>query len=134
MTGSLEIHDILSSSKPINIQAHESKNTMILNDDGTLLATASVRGTLIRIFDTENGSMTKELRRGTKANQIKNLKFNENSDLLACFSLSGTIHLFNTGYQKNRKIIFHFFGTSIGTLNSVIPYLHRLILNRNGLF
>lgn len=123
MTGSLEIHDILSSSKPINIQAHESNlNTMILNDDGTLLATASIRGTLIRIFDTENGSMTKELRRGTKANQIKNLKFNENSDLLACFSLSGTIHLFNTGYQKKSKNNISFFGTSIGTLNSVIPY------------
>ena len=82
----------------------------MLNSDGSLLATASIRGTLIRIFDTETGDKIKELRRGTTSKPIKSLKFSENSDLLACISLSGTIHLFNTGYQKNLAIIFHFLG------------------------
>jgi hypothetical protein len=38
------------------IQAHESEvGALAVNADGTLIATASVRGTIIRIFSAEEG-------------------------------------------------------------------------------
>ena len=50
--GLVEIHNILEKNKTIKIQAHESElDNIMLNSDGSLIATASIRGTLIRISE-----------------------------------------------------------------------------------
>jgi WD40 repeat protein len=78
------------------IAAHESLIAFLaLNNEGTLLATASDKGTLIRIYSTETGNFLSELRRGTEKAEIYSICFNSTSKFLACSSDRGTIHIFS---------------------------------------
>ena len=77
------------------INAHQSSiSAIVLNHEGNLLATASDKGTLVRLFETQTGEQLQELRRGSDHAEIYSLSFDLNSTLLACTSDKGTIHIF----------------------------------------
>ena len=83
-----------NESKIIN--AHESNIAYIkINNEGTLLATASDKGTLIRLFNISNQEMITELRRGTKNVKINCLAFDINTEFIGCTSDVGTVHIFD---------------------------------------
>ena len=75
--GRVQIVDLAHpDNQPITIVAHDTKLSCLqMNIQGTRLATASDKGTLIRIFDTENGKLLSELRRGTQAATIYSINF-----------------------------------------------------------
>jgi len=51
----------------LTVRAHSSTLSILeLNYDGSLMATASEKGTIIRIFSTKNGDKIQELRRGSE--------------------------------------------------------------------
>ena len=78
------------------VQAHDSKIACIsINKDGTLLATASDKGTLIRIFTTNDGQKFSEFRRGTKTVEMNCIAFDPNNKFIGCSSNVGTIHIFS---------------------------------------
>jgi len=86
------------------IPAHEtSLSCFALNFDGTLLATSSEKGTLIRIFDTSTGRNLQEVRRGADRAEIYSLAFNYNSLWLACSSDKGTVHIFSINPKGEKK-------------------------------
>ncbi len=68
---------------------------MALNFQGTLLATASDKGTLIRIFSTEDGTPLQEVRRGVDKADIYSICFDKKTKWIACSSDKGTIHIFS---------------------------------------
>ena len=112
--------------KTDEIKAHQSEIvSLVMNYDGSLLASASKQGTIIRIYQTSDCTLIQELRRGTKSSDIYSLVFNFNSQYLACSSNKGTIHIFNVKNEQNivqnQKSIF---GTITSFLGIQSEYLN----------
>lgn len=102
--------------KTTTVMAHESALAVVaLNFDGTRVATASVKGTLIRVFDTTTGDRLFELRRGAEKVDIYCIAFNVNSDWLAVSSDKGTIHVFSLRTSDMNK------KSSLSALSTVLP-------------
>lgn len=82
--------------KAVNVvEAHRSPLSCIsLNSEGTMLATASETGTIIRIFSVPRGQKLYQFRRGTYPSTIYSMSFNLSSTLLCVSSASDTVHIF----------------------------------------
>ncbi|KAK6115031.1 hypothetical protein DH2020_007300 [Rehmannia glutinosa] len=77
------------------IMAHDSRiASFTLSQDGNLLATASSKGTLVRIYNTHDGSLLQEVRRGADRAEIYSLAFSPTAQWLAVSSDKGTVHVF----------------------------------------
>jgi WD40 repeat protein len=78
------------------ISAHDSNIACAtLTVDGLLLATASTKGTLIRIFNTLDGTRLQEVRRGLDRADIYSIALSQNVQWLAVSSDKGTVHVFS---------------------------------------
>ncbi|ODV63492.1 Atg21p [Ascoidea rubescens DSM 1968] len=94
--------------QPINIiSAHKSPLISFqLNNEGNLLATASIKGTIIRVFNVLQNKKIYEFRRGMAGTLIHSINFNYNSNLLCCSSNNETIHIFKlSNHQNNGEFI-----------------------------
>ncbi|KAG8470216.1 hypothetical protein KFE25_008637 [Diacronema lutheri] len=99
----VELFDI---RRPTLIAAHESAlSCLALNLDGTRLATASERGTLIRVWDSHSGAPLHELRRGAEAAEIQSLAFDFEALWLAVSSDHGTVHVFSLNPSSTVPVI-----------------------------
>nr|CAD7444702.1 unnamed protein product [Timema bartmani] len=86
--GSVQLVDLASteagiSSAPVTINAHQGELACLaVNQQGTMVATASNKGTLIRVWDT------------TRRAQLVDINFSGDSEFLCCSSDKGTVHIF----------------------------------------
>ena len=93
--GQVQLVEISTGNVSI-IPAHGSPlRAMTLSSDGEILATASEKGTLVRIFSTGNCARIGELRRGVDPAIIYSLAISPNSALLAATSDKSTLHIFD---------------------------------------
>nr|VZI44181.1 unnamed protein product [Spirometra erinaceieuropaei] len=84
-----------SMPPPRQIVAHENPLVALtLNPEGSLMATASQRGTLVRIFSTRGLELLQELRRGTNPALITCICFDSTSSRIGVASTHGTVHVF----------------------------------------
>ncbi|KAL5498562.1 ATG18 [Sanghuangporus vaninii] len=80
------------------IQAHKSPISFLsINSTGTLLATASEKGTVIRVWGIPGSEKLYQFRRGTREARIYSMNFNVMSTLLAVSSAHETVHIFSLG-------------------------------------
>lgn len=99
-TGDVLIFDAQKLEAINVIEAHRSPLACItLNSEGTLLATASDKGTIIRVFSVPDGHKLYQFRRGTMPSRIYSMSFNTTSTLLCVSSSTETIHLFKLSHQ-----------------------------------
>lgn len=94
-SGDVMIFDTVTLKALNVIEAHRSPLSCIaLNSEGTLLATASETGTIIRVFSVPRGQKLYQFRRGTYPSTIYSMSFNLSSTLLCVSSTSDTVHIF----------------------------------------
>ena len=83
------------------IQAHKAPISFLsINSTGTLLATASEKGTVIRVWSIPGAEKLYQFRRGTREAVIYSMNFNQVSTLLAVSSAHDTVHIFKLGANK----------------------------------
>ena len=84
--------------KGIKIIAQEDSITYLsLNHEGTLLATANEKGTIIKIHNCVNGDLLSQFKRGNEKAEIHYICFDKFSNFLAVTSDRGTIHIWSLG-------------------------------------
>lgn len=95
-TGQISVTFFNEKEKTLEIQAHKSIPGMfVFNIEGSLLASVSDKGKLIRVFSMKDGSAIREFRRGTAKASIYSICFDASSSFIACSGSSGTLHVFS---------------------------------------
>eukprot|EP01108_Squamamoeba_japonica_P003874 TRINITY_DN3097_c0_g1_i1.p2 TRINITY_DN3097_c0_g1~~TRINITY_DN3097_c0_g1_i1.p2 ORF type:complete len:475 (-),score=237.79 TRINITY_DN3097_c0_g1_i1:328-1752(-) len=96
--GSVVLFDALRLQRVSLIRAHKGGiAALAINEKGSLLATASVRGTVIRVFALPSGTLRYACRRGSYAANIRCMAFAHDAPLLCVASHTGTVHVFRVG-------------------------------------
>lgn len=100
------VYDTLNVT-PINYMNSVHKGNiacMAISADGKSIATASEKGTIIRVFNTgvdaeydSTKPLLHEFRRGTRPCSLYQLSFNRSATLLGCVGDTDTIHIFSMG-------------------------------------
>jgi WD40 repeat protein len=86
---------VAEKSLSSSIQAHDTElGAISVNPEGTLIASASQKGTIIRIFSADGGEKLQELRRGSDSAIISSIVFHPTLHLIAVTSDKSSIHLF----------------------------------------
>ncbi|KAH3732983.1 WD repeat domain phosphoinositide-interacting protein 3 [Pelomyxa schiedti] len=115
--GQVILLDVTNTPTQWTIDAHDNRiKSLALNPDASMLATASAKGTLVRIWDTSTAGQLMEFRRGSDPTDIFSLNFA--STMLVVTSAKGTCHIFNldnTENSANRQ-------SSLSMFSSILPY------------
>ncbi|TIA89532.1 hypothetical protein E3P99_02002 [Wallemia hederae] len=97
-TGDVIIFDTLSQQAVNLLSAHKSPvAALALNSTSSMLATASDKGTVIRVFSLPSADKLYQFRRGSYPARVYSIAFNQVSTLLAVSSATDTIHIFKIG-------------------------------------
>jgi WD40 repeat protein len=103
-TGTLKIVSVGSTAeyRELSVADHPLTNIRF-SRDGELIATASERGTLIRIINVREGQVIGEFRRGSFQARIAWIGFAPGRKGMAVYSDKGTVHLFEIEEKETDK-------------------------------
>lgn len=103
-SGDVLLFDTLKLEAINVVEAHRSPLSCItVNDAGTLLATASDKGTIIRVFSIPSAKKLYQFRRGSMPSRIYSMSFNAASTLLCVSSATDTVHVFKLGVPPPQR-------------------------------
>lgn len=87
------------------IKAHKNPiRCLCLSNNGNMIASASQRGTIVRVHDTKSCSLLYEFRRGVDGADITNMKFSPDGSKLAVLSDKHTLHVYCIYDDESRDV------------------------------
>lgn len=102
-SGEVMLFDAVKLEAVNVVEAHRSPLSCVtFNNEGTILATASDKGTIIRVFSVPDAHKLYQFRRGSMPARIYSMAFNITSTLLCVSSATETVHVFKLGPQSSR--------------------------------
>ncbi|CAG9314695.1 unnamed protein product [Blepharisma stoltei] len=102
--GNLQVYDCFNMQLRTEIEAHTSKLAYIaISYQGNLCATASEKGTVIRVFSLPEGNKLFTFKRGLMAAITYSINFSMDAELLLSCSDTGTIHVYNINRNEVRE-------------------------------
>lgn len=127
-SGEVYVYDTENLNAVVTIPAHTSSiQCLAFSNRGDRLATASVKGTVIKVFSLPEGNKIFELRRGRVANAtIYSMSFNEDGSLLCVSSNKQTVHVFRLEAaapqpQETSWSVYGLMTAVTGVASSVVP-------------
>ena len=92
------------NKKEMTIECSKEKLSCIsLNREGKIMATSSMKGTIIKIYNTITGEFIKEVRRGKESAEIYSISFDLKSKFICVTSDRKTVHIFNIEKDNNEE-------------------------------
>ena len=77
------------------LKAHKTPLCLIqLNQDGTMIGTSSLKGTLIRVYNISTGQLIREVRRGVESANVNFICFDISQKYFIVLSDKKTVHVF----------------------------------------
>lgn len=104
-SGEVQVFDTIELKNKILIPAHDNPLAALsFNHQGTMLASASEKGTVIRVHNVDDGVCLYEFRRGyARCVDIYSLSFSSDSLFLAASSSTETVHIFKLDQTKDEQ-------------------------------
>jgi hypothetical protein len=121
-SSSVRVFDVSTLSVVIDIPAHKTDIASIsLSGDGSRIATASQKGTVVRVFQLPQGKQIATFRRGSRPATISSLSFTSPPNLLCCSSSSDTVHIFSLLHEGARQLFPDPWGSARGASALAVP-------------
>eukprot|EP00754_Rhynchopus_humris_P041571 Rhum_TRINITY_DN25128_c0_g1::Rhum_TRINITY_DN25128_c0_g1_i1::g.181171::m.181171/K17908/WIPI, ATG18; autophagy-related protein 18 len=123
-SGDVMVVEAMSGKTVHVVRAHKTVLSAIaLSSDGTKLATASTKGTVIRVFGISSQGRTEApllyaLRRGSSAASVYSLSFAPDARLLVCTSNKPTVHIWRADTASHD--VMHAEGNGPGTVTDTM--------------
>ncbi|KIW43978.1 uncharacterized protein PV06_05023 [Exophiala oligosperma] len=103
-SGEVLLFDAIKLEAVNVVEAHRSPLSCVtFNNEGTILATSSDKGTIIRVFSVPDARKLYQFRRGSMPARIYSMAFNITSTLLCVSSATETVHIFKLGPAQSRS-------------------------------
>lgn len=126
--GEIVVYDTNTLNNTIVIPAHDSPlAAMSFNIQGNMLASASEKGTVIRVFSIPDGLRLFEFRRGMKRYvSISSLSFSADGQFLCASSNTETVHIFklehhNTSVEEDSSTWSAYVGKVFSAASTYLP-------------
>ncbi|KAM7536435.1 hypothetical protein Aperf_G00000083050 [Anoplocephala perfoliata] len=121
--GSVVIYDVKASKRIRTFTAHGGKLAVLaLNEKGTLLATASETGSIIRVFSCLGGGRLMEFR--SHSSHIQSINFSIEDEFLVCAGKTDTIHIFKLSVEATLATPVR--RTTGSSFSYLLSYLSRI--------